>query len=113
MAARGAFPERGDIVWLNFTPQAGHEQAGHRPALVLSPANYNRATGLMLCCPMTTRVKGYPFEVPIVDADGAPGVVLSDQVRSVDWRARRARRKGRAADETVADVLAKALTLLA
>lgn len=113
MSARGAFPERGDIVWLNFTPQAGHEQAGHRPALVLSTANYNRATGLMPCCPMTTRVKGYPFEVPIVDADGAPGVVLSDQVRSVDWRARRAPRKGRAAEDTVADVLAKALKPLA
>jgi len=85
----------------------------HRLALVLSSANYNRATGLRLCCPMSTRVKGYPFEVPIVDADGAPGAVLSDQVRSVDWRARRARRKGRAAEDTVADVLAKALTLLA
>ena len=113
MAARSASPERGDIVWLNFTPQAGHEQAGHRPALVLSPGGYNRATGLMLCCPMTSRIKGYPFEVPIVDANGLPGVVLADQLRSVDWRARRARRKGRASDETVADVLAKALTLLA
>lgn len=87
-------PDAGDIVWLNFDPQAGHEQAGHRPALVLSPASYNRPSGLMLCVPMTTREKGYPFEVPIAGKRG--GVALADQVRSVDWRARKATRKGRA-----------------
>lgn len=112
MARRGYVPDRGDIVWLNFTPQAGHEQAGHRPALVLSPARYNRAAGLMLCCPMTTRIKGYPFEV-LVEAPGvASGAVLADQVKSVDWRARRALLKGRAPQPAVAEVLAKALTLL-
>lgn len=112
MARRGTVPDRGDIVWLNFTPQAGHEQAGHRPALVLSPAKYNRASGMMLCCPMTTQVKGYPFEV-VVDLPGeAPGVVLADQVKNVDWNARRAQRKGRASDEVVADVLAKIQALL-
>ena len=94
-------PEAGDIVWLHFTPQAGHEQAGHRPALVLSPAAYNR-TGLMLCCPMTTKIKGYPFEVPI--ADDPPSVVLSDQVKSLDWRARSARRKGRVTGAELAAV---------
>lgn len=112
MARRGYVPDRGDIVWLNFTPQAGHEQAGHRPALVLSPAKYNRASGLMLCCPMTTRVKGYPFEVAVDLPGEAQGVVLADQVRSLDWKARGAQRKGRGPDESVADVLAKIQALL-
>src|SRR5258706_13248565 len=82
--SRGFIPESGDIVWLNFTPQAGHEQAGHRPALVLSPAAYNDKTSLMICCPMTTQIKNYPFEVLIA---GTPAnVVLADQVKSLDWR---------------------------
>ncbi|MGB6230193.1 MAG: endoribonuclease MazF [Litorimonas sp.] len=106
-------PEAGDVVWLSFDPQSGHEQAGHRPALVLSPASYNR-TGLMLCCPMTTRVKGYPFEVPIAPegTNDPPNVVLSDQVKSLDWRARRARRKGRVADAELAAVRARAMALI-
>jgi mRNA interferase MazF len=112
MARRGYVPDRADIVWLNFTPQAGHEQAGHRPALVLSPAKYNRASGLMLCCPMTTHVKGYPFEVPLKAPGETPGVVLADQVKSVDWKARRAQRKGRASVEVLADVLARIHALL-
>ena len=86
-------PDASDIVWLNFTPHAGREQAGHRPALVLSPAAYNNKTSLMLGCPMTTQIKSYPFEVPI--AAGGPSVVLSDQIKSVDWRARKAKRKGK------------------
>ena len=112
MARRGYVPDRGDIVWLNFTLHAGHEQAGHRPALVLSPAKYNGATGLMLCCPLTTQAKGYPFEVALDVAGEASGVVLADQVKNVDWRARRAQRKGRAPDEVVTDVLAKIRALL-
>lgn len=112
MAARQYVPERGDLVWLNFSPQAGHEQAGRRPGLVLSPRRYNAAAGLMLCCPLTTRVKGYPFEVPLDGPDGVPGVALADQVRSLDWRARRALRAGRASDEAVAEALAKAGSLL-
>jgi mRNA interferase MazF len=112
MARRRYVPDRGDIVWLNFTPQAGHEQAGHRPALVLSPAKYNGASGLMLCCPMTTQVKGYPFEVPVDAAGGQSGVVLADQVKSVDWKARRAQRKGQASDAVVDDVLARIQPLL-
>ena len=102
-------PEAGDIVWLHFTPQAGHEQAGHRPAVVISPARYNRI-GLMLCCPMTTKVKGYPFEVAVAGA--MPSVVLSDQVKSLDWRARRARRKGAVKEAELAEVRAKALALI-
>ena len=87
--AAGYVPDAGDIVWIDFDPQAGREQAGHRPALVLSPAAYNDKTSLMLCCPMTTRVKGYPFEVTI--AGSKDGVVLADQVKSLDWRKRNAR----------------------
>nr|MDP2191333.1 endoribonuclease MazF [Rhodoferax sp.] len=105
-------PDVGDVVWLDHDPQAGHEQAGHRPALVLSPKAYNAATGLMLCCPVTTQVKGYPFEVTLVGSKGLKGVVLSDQVRSMDWEARQAKMAGRAADDVVADVLAKLKVLL-
>lgn len=103
-------PEAGDIVWLHFDPQAGHEQAGHRPALVLSPASYNGRTGLMLCCPMTTQRKGYPFEVVI--AGTKPGAVLSDQVKIVDWKARRAMPKGRVTDAELSEVRRRALALI-
>ena len=85
-------PEAGDIVWLHFDPQAGHEQAGHRPTVVVSPATYNGKTGLMLCCPMTTQIKGYPFEVVI--SSKRASAVLADQVKSLDWIARKATRKG-------------------
>lgn len=85
-------PDCGDIVWLEFDPQAGREQAGHRPAVVLSPASYNARAGMMLCCPTTTKIKDYPFEVAI--AGGTASVVLSDQVRSLDWRVRKAKLKG-------------------
>lgn len=83
-------PGRGDIVWLNFDPQAGHEQAGRRPALVLSPRSYNHRTGLALLCPVTTAAKGYPFEVPLPQGGAISGVVLSDHIKSLDWRARHA-----------------------
>jgi mRNA interferase MazF len=100
-------PDAGDIVWLQFTPQAGREQAGHRPALVLSPAAYNDKTSLMICCPMTTQIKDYPFEVLIA---GKPAsVVLADQLKSLDWRARNATRKGRVSLDELADVRAKIL----
>jgi mRNA interferase MazF len=105
-------PERGDLVWLNFTPQAGHEQAGQRPALVLSPAAYNGKTGLMLCCPITSQVKGYPFEVAVEGEAGITGVILADQIKSLDWRARQTRRKGRATSEVVKRALARAMALL-
>ena len=108
--ARAFFPEAGDIVWLEFSPQAGHEQAGHRPALVLSPAAYNGKTGLMLCCPMTTQLKGYPFEVSIAGA--RPGVALADQVNNLDWVARKARYKGKASTVELAEVRAKITALL-
>jgi len=112
MAGRAYVPDRGDVVWLEFDPQAGHEQAGHRPALVLSPALYNRRSGLMLCCPITSRVKGYPFEVALVGKRGLSGVVLADQVKSLDWRARRARKKDGAPPEVVLETLGKLHALL-
>ena len=102
-------PDAGDIVWLHFSPQAGHEQAGHRPAVVLSPARYNRI-GLMLCCPMTTQRKEYPFEVAI--DDDRQGAVLADQVKSLDWRVRDARKKGRVSDAELAQIRAKATALI-
>ncbi|MFU8832229.1 MAG: endoribonuclease MazF [Wenzhouxiangella sp.] len=102
-------PGAGDIVWLQFTPQAGHEQAGHRPAVVLSPASYNGKTGLMLCCPMTTQVKGYPFEVVL---KGEKSVVLADQVKSLDWRARKAKQKGKVTAKELSAIRALAKTLL-
>ena len=106
----GYVPVAGDIVWLNFTPQAGHEQAGHRPALVVSPATYNEKTSLMICCPMTTQIKNYPFEVLV--AGTTPSVVLADQVKSVDWRVRKARRKGEVSTEELAEVRAKIVALI-
>ncbi|MDM0116424.1 endoribonuclease MazF [Variovorax sp. J22R133] len=103
-------PEAGDIVWLHVDPQAGHEQAGHRPALVLSPSAYNAKTGLMLCCPMTTQVKGYPFEVLIAGARA--GAALADQVKSLDWVVRRVTRKGTASAPELSEVRAKAIALI-
>lgn len=103
-------PDAGDIVWLQFDPQAGHEQAGHRPALVLSPAAYNGKRGMMICCPMTSRIKGYPFEV--VESMDPPSAVLADQVKSLDWRARRAARKGKISASAFAEVQAKIRALL-
>lgn len=111
MVTRTYVPEAGDIVWLEFDPQAGHEQAGHRPALVLSPAAYNAKKGLMVCCPLSTQIKGYPFEVQTL-IDGKPGVVLSDQVKSLDWRVRQAKKKDAVPGEVLQDVRAKIKALL-
>ena len=93
MATRGYVPDASEVVWLEFNPQAGHEQAGHRPALVISPASYNAKTGLMVCCPMTTQIKGHPFEV-VTQVDGLDCAGLSDQVKSLDWKVRKAKKKG-------------------
>jgi mRNA interferase MazF len=104
----GRIPDRGDVVWLDFTPQAGHEQAGRRPGVVLSPVAYNRKVGLALVCPITTQVKGYPFEVAIPDGRVVGGVILADQVKSIDWRARRAK----VVDKLDPPTVAKTLSLL-
>lgn len=105
-------PERGDLVWLTFTPQAGHEQAGRRPAVVLSPATYNGKVGLALFCPITSQVKGYPFEVALPEGLPISGVILTDQVKSLDWRAREAEKIAKLPDPIIQDVLAKISTLL-
>ncbi len=105
-------PKRGDVVWLSFNPQAGHEQAGRRPAVVLSPEAYNARTGLALFCPVTSQVKGYPFEVAIPDNERVSGVILADQVKSLDWRVRQAEWIISLPAHTVEEVLAKLGTLL-
>jgi len=105
-------PRRGDVIWISFNPQAGHEQAGHRPALVLSPEPYNRKVGLVLACPLTSQVKGYPFEVVVPNGFKASGAILSDQVKSLDWRVRQASLLCALPLETVQQVLNKLGTLL-
>ena len=112
MVDREYVPARGDIVWLSFTPQAGHEPAGHRPALVLSPEAYNQKTSLALFCPITSRAKGYPFEVLLPAASAVSGAVLADQVESLDWRARGARFEAQAPRRVVGEVLEKVSVLL-
>jgi mRNA interferase MazF len=111
-ARQGTYvPDAGDVVWLEFDPQAGHEQAGRRPALVMSPSTYNGKTGLMVCCPLSTKIKGYPFEV-LTQVDGQAGVVLSDQVKSLDWKIRRARKKGSVPESVLLDVRGRIKALL-
>jgi len=104
-------PDEGDIVWLNFTPQSGHEQAGRRPAVVLSPKAYNQRSGLLVCVPITNQIKGYPFEV-VLNGSGATGAALSDQVKNLDWKSRQAERKGAATPAELAEIKAKIKTLL-
>ena len=104
-------PDVGDIVWMNFTPQSGHEQAGRRPAVVLSPKAYNRKSGLLVCVPVTQQIKGYPFEV-VLSGAGTTGAALADQVKSLDWSSREAERKGNATSSELAEIKAKIRTLL-
>lgn len=105
-------PERGDAVWLDFNPQTGHEQAGRRPAIVLSPSAYNRKVGLAIFCPITNQVKGYPFEVVIPPGYQVTGAVLSDQLKNLDWKIRRAELISKLPSSITAEVLKKVGTLL-
>lgn len=105
-------PNRGDIVWLTFNPQAGHEQAGRRPALVLSPAAYNGKVGLAILCPITSQIKGYPFEVLIPDGLKISGAILSDQVKSLDWKVRQAEFICKLTPDALDEVLQKLNTLM-
>jgi mRNA interferase MazF len=105
-------PDRGDLVWLEFTPQAGSEQRGRRPALVLSPKSYNGKVGLALFCPLTPKVKGYPFEVELPDGYAVSGVVLADQFKSLDWRSKKAKFIERISPDQMAMVTARVLPLL-
>lgn len=105
-------PDRGDIVWLQFDPQAGHEQAGLRPAIVITPKAYNHKVGLALMCPITSRIKNYPFEVTLPEKLEVSGAILADQIKSLDWRARNAKYACKAPAEIVADMIAKIQTLI-
>lgn len=99
-------PERGDLVWLNFTPQSGHEQAGHRPALTISPQAYNAKVGLAIFCPITSQIKGYPFEVKL-KLNGKSSVILSDQIKNLDWRERKASFIAKADTKIIKETLQK------
>ena len=113
MKRKGAYvPERGDTVWITLDPQAGHEQAGRRPALVLSPSAYNGRVGLALLCPITSQTKGYPFEVPLPEGLPVTGVVGADQVKSLDWRARKASWIGAVPEAVLAEVVRRLRALL-
>ena len=105
-------PRRGDIVWLSFDPQAGHEQAGRRPAFVVSPEAYNRKTGLFLACPITSKIKGYPFEVALPEDLEVGGLILADQIKSLDWKARRAKFAAKTDDRVIDEVSALVLPLI-
>lgn len=110
MVMSSYIPDRGDYVWLNFTPQSGHEQRGLRPAIIISRKEYNAKTGLALCCPITSKIKGYPFEVK-VNSDSINGVILSDQIRNLDWKARYAEKIDQA-DRKVINKVIQNLELL-
>jgi mRNA interferase MazF len=112
VSASTVAPKRGDVVWLDFNPQAGREQAGRRPALIISPVSYNRKTGLALACPVTSKAKGYPFEVEIPSNLPVEGVALVDHLRSIDWRARNARRICELPAEALEEACAKIKALV-
>jgi mRNA interferase MazF len=105
-------PDSGDIVWLTFNPQAGHEQSGRRPALVVSPAAYNEKVGLALFCPVTNQIKGYPFEVLLPENFKVTGAILSDQVKSLDWKVRKAEFSDRISQSELEEVISKIKALL-
>ena len=109
---RAYVPQRGDAVWITLNPQAGHEQAGRRPAVVLSPRSYNSKTGLAILCPVTSQVKGYPFEVLLPEGLPVAGAILSDQVKSLDWKARNVESICTLPEEVMYEVLEKLGTLL-
>lgn len=112
MVSRKYVPERGDAVWITMSPTAGREQSGRRPALVISPSSYNAKVGLAVMCPITSRVKGYPFEVPIPPRMSVSGAVLSDHLKSLDWRERRAEKIARLPENVLLQVLARVEALL-
>jgi len=109
---RAYIPHAGDLIWLTFDPRAGREQAGRRPALVLSPVSYNEKTSLALVCPVSSQVKGYPFEVPLPEGLPITGVVLSDHLKSLDWMQRKAEFVAHAPIEVLSEVLARLAPLL-
>ena len=113
MVKRPYVPEAGDLVWLTFDPQRGREQRHRRPALILSPRDYNARAQLAVACPITSHAKGYPFEVPVTGTDGIDGVILADHLKSLDWRERRAEFAGTLPAPALADVRDRVRALLA
>lgn len=109
---KGPVPEQGDIVWLEFDPQAGHEQAGLKPALVISPSLYNRTVGLAIFCPIISKIKGYPFEVLLPKDFKVKAAILSDQIKNLDWRIRKAKFITKVPREIFKEVIAKQQTIL-
>lgn len=112
MVGRAYVPDAGDLVWLTFDPQTGHEQRGRRPALILSPRAYNSKARLAIACPITSQVKGYPFEVPLPEVGTISGVVLADHVKNLDWQARRVVFEAKAPSDLVTDVRQRLRVLL-
>ena len=112
MVTRAYVPDAGDVVWLTFDPQAGHEQRGRRPALILSPRKYNAIARLAVACPITSQVKGYPFEVPLADTGAVTGVVLADHVKNLDWQARKAVFEAKAPADVLTEVRERLRALL-
>ena len=108
----GYTPERGDVIWMTFAPQVGHEQSGRRPAVVISPSLYNDRTGMALCCPITGQVKGYPFEVLVPAGLKIKGAILSDHIRNIDWKTRRAEFLCQLPEGTFEEVTDKIITLI-
>lgn len=109
---RGYVPERGDVVWMMFGPQTGHEQSGRRPGVVMSSSIYNGRTGMALCCPITSHVKGYPFEVVVPAGLKITGAILADHIRNIDWKARRAEYLCQLPDNTMEEVAEKLISLI-
>ena len=112
MTRRGYIPERGDVVWIMFAPSTGHEQSGKRPGVVMSSSIYNGKTGMALCCPITSHVKGYPFEVSVPIGVKISGAILADHMRNIDWKTRRAQYLCKLPDNVLEEVTEKILTLL-
>jgi mRNA interferase MazF len=112
VVAREYVPDSGDLIWLDFTPQAGREQAGRRPAVVLSPRAYNEKTSLAVVCPVTSRVKGYPFEVLVPPGMRIQGAILSDHLKNLDWRQRKAEKAGKVSAAVLAQVRGRVAALL-
>jgi mRNA interferase MazF len=112
VVARGYVPDTGELIWLDFNPQAGREQAGRRPAVVLSPRAYNDKSSLAIVCPVTSQVKGYPFEVSLPEGLPVGGVILADHLKSLDWRVRRAERAGKLPRHVFEEVLLRIGPLL-
>lgn len=112
MSASFFTPGRGDVIWISLNSQSGHEQSGRRPALVISPASYNKKTGLAIVCPITSQIKDYPFEVLIPEGEKIKGVILADQVKSLDWKTRKAEFISCLPESTVLETLCKLNTLM-